>query len=443
MDIDQTIIKSNPYFSILSDEDFAKLLQHISVLTIPAQHILFHEGDFSDAFYIVKEGAIRISSVDSHGNNIFLARVSDGGFFGEQAFSAASSPRRRASAIAQCDTVLYQFPRDILLSLLRKDTQLQTILQAQDIKYLKAKLFKIAKSIKHTSYDIRKDLHPNKIYPKRSVIYFQNDEAAKIYMLVNGEIELRTYDENKQIKQLVSIGAGQLFGETDRNNLTQIGTALYDEEAGGPLDVVAKGTSDDRAVGIGGAHIGVEFQDMFAENNARWNARPAVELEGYYLNVKYEGSLINPTNRLPEHDFIDTLPINGGVILANFILDIKMPCVDIVRPYIGGGLGTAFLSVSDADSEQISPPEPGINHFNSGREASRWTFAAQAKAGLRFIINPHWQVFAEYRYLYLDESHYTFGSTQYPTHVATTRWKTSIGSNDINMGVAGFEYKFS
>jgi hypothetical protein len=49
---------------------------------------------------------------------------------------------------------------------------------------------------------------------------------------------------------------------------------------------------------------------------------------------------------------------------------------------VGAGIGAGVLSISDADSLQVSPREPGINHYNSNRNSSDVTFAAQVKAGL-------------------------------------------------------------
>jgi len=57
-----------------------------------------------------------------------------------------------------------------------------------------------------------------------------------------------------------------------------------------------------------------------------------------------------------------------------------------------------------ANSLQTSPPEPGINHFNSDPDSSVWTFAAQAKAGVRVGLGPHAYVFGEYRYLYVGSN---------------------------------------
>jgi opacity protein-like surface antigen len=231
-------------------------------------------------------------------------------------------------------------------------------------------------------------------------------------------------------------------GSANNASLTQKGTAFFPPSRGGPLAVNAHGNADNNSAGMGGAHIGYEWQKLFRESSSNWNLIPAVELEGYYLGMTQTGALLHPTPRLPKHDFYDTFPMNTGVLLGNSVWAINIPSTNWVNPYVGVGLGVSYISISDANSKQVAPAEPGINHFNSNPDASDWAFAAQAKAGLRFILNPHWRLLAEYRFLYVASTNYTFGSTQYPTHVPTTKWHSSIGYTDYNMGVAGIEYAF-
>ncbi|MGV3739777.1 MAG: hypothetical protein ACO1N3_00585 [Gammaproteobacteria bacterium] len=79
----------------------------------------------------------------------------------------------------------------------------------------------------------------------------------------------------------------------------------------------------------------------------------------------------------------------------------------------------------------------GINHYNSNANSTDTTFAAQAKAGLSFDLTNHISIFGEYRWLYFSNSSYTFGSTVYPTHVATSSWVVNLASQNYNLGAAG------
>ncbi|MBM4132925.1 MAG: hypothetical protein FJ245_04070 [Nitrospira sp.] len=192
---------------------------------------------------------------------------------------------------------------------------------------------------------------------------------------------------------------------------------------------------------VGGLHLGYEWpgRRLGKEGSGR-GLLPAAELEGYYLGTTQSGRLDNATPRIPGHAFDSTFPLNMGVFLSNAVLTLHTPYQ--VHPYVGGGVGAADVSVSGADAMQVTPAEPGINHFNSNSNASSWALAAQAKAGLRADIVPGWWLFTEYRLLYVGPTNYTFGSTVYPAHATTTPWNVTFGSMYHNIALAGVGFSF-
>lgn len=232
-------------------------------------------------------------------------------------------------------------------------------------------------------------------------------------------------------------------GSSTSTSVHQSGAVLTN-----PLTPVnARGNAGSTGVAIGGAHLGYEWGNLnFGESD--WALRPAAEIEGYYLGNNLSAQINSPnTPGVPNHWFSDTLPQKAGVFLANAVLSLKTPFSDAVFPYIGGGVGGAILSLDGANSEQINPPEPGLNHFNSNPNASNSAFAATAKVGLRGEIYKRLSLFVEYRYLYIDSSSYTFGSTvgagtPFPNHSPTSNWGVTVGGQNFNMGVAGFEFSF-
>ena len=228
-------------------------------------------------------------------------------------------------------------------------------------------------------------------------------------------------------------------GHASNTNAAQNGTAFFPPAAGGPLAVHATGDIGGNAA-IVGAHIGYQWLGWVLDRDCLWRVAPAAELEGYYLHSIQQGDLINPTTRLPEHSFVDSFPIHAGVFLANAVFTLKNIQTNDFYPYVGIGIGAAHLSIRDADSSQVAPAEPGINHFNSNPSNSDWAFAAQGKAGFSFKIANNWRLFTEYRLLYVASSSYTFGSTVYPTHVPTTNWNVNLGHSYYNMGDVGIEY---
>lgn len=228
-------------------------------------------------------------------------------------------------------------------------------------------------------------------------------------------------------------------GSVTSTDINQFGTAFFTEAEGGPLAVNSFGRSKSNSMGMVGGHIGYAWSDNMG---VHLPVTPAVELEGYYIGgVDIDGhDISNDTTRLPEHDFHVTYPIKSGVFLINAVLNANNSVFGSFRPYVGVGIGTAVVSVSDASSIQTSPPEIGVNHYNASTSDTEVAFAAQPKVGLRFDLTPHTSVFAEYRFLYLSATHYTFGSTVTPTHAPTSPWLATIKSQHYNMGTIGIDF---
>src|SRR5262249_36502280 len=132
-------------------------------------------------------------------------------------------------------------------------------------------------------------------------------------------------------------------------NATQNGTALFALTAGGPLAVIADGSTSSHGNWIGGLNVGHEWSGMWLGGEGTgWGLLPAAEFEAYYMATTLHGDLTNPTPRLPEHDFADNFPINSGVFLANAVVSLHTPIARL-SPYVGGGVGSAFVSIHDAD----------------------------------------------------------------------------------------------
>ncbi len=226
---------------------------------------------------------------------------------------------------------------------------------------------------------------------------------------------------------------------SDSSTISQMGTALFSEITdGGPLAVEARGHLHKKGAGFGGAQMGYEWRKE-VDDCSWWTISPTAEFEAFWFSRRLTGHLFNrtDTDRLPEHDFLDTFHMTEGVYLANLILSVNNTWG--LAPYVGGGVGPTRIALHNADSLQVEPPEAGINHFNSDRNDSTWTWAAQVKAGLRYSYC-RFHIFGEYRFLYADTSHFIFGSTVYPTHAHTTPWNVKIKSIKNNAFAFGVQF---
>jgi CRP/FNR family cyclic AMP-dependent transcriptional regulator len=105
-------IASVSFFSALSDEQRAVLLQSADVVQFSAGATIFETGDPGDSLYIVKQGAVEISITDASGQRMQLEQCRPGGFFGE--LSLLDGGPRTARAVATEPLTAFRVDRNHL-----------------------------------------------------------------------------------------------------------------------------------------------------------------------------------------------------------------------------------------------------------------------------------------------------------------------------------------
>ncbi len=90
-------IRSVPLFASLDDEAATRLRSLLTVREVPAGKHLFRTGDKGDAMYLIERGRVRISVRDQDKQQITLAELARGDFFGEMAI--IDGKRRSADAM--------------------------------------------------------------------------------------------------------------------------------------------------------------------------------------------------------------------------------------------------------------------------------------------------------------------------------------------------------
>src|SRR5882672_8557316 len=107
-------IRSVPLFASLDDEAATRLRSLLTVREVPAGKHLFRTGDKGDAMYLIERGRVRISVRDQDKQQITLAELARGDFFGEMAI--IDGKRRSADAMVIEDARFAVLSREHFLS---------------------------------------------------------------------------------------------------------------------------------------------------------------------------------------------------------------------------------------------------------------------------------------------------------------------------------------
>jgi CRP/FNR family transcriptional regulator len=130
------LLKSVPLFADLEEEELERFSQVAVPRSFPAGTRVFHEGDDSDACYIVKDGSFRVTREHSDGRAITLATLGAGEIFGELAM--LDGDKRSASAEALTDGDLLALPANDVRALLARHPEISLKLVAGLVRRLRA-----------------------------------------------------------------------------------------------------------------------------------------------------------------------------------------------------------------------------------------------------------------------------------------------------------------
>jgi CRP/FNR family transcriptional regulator len=130
------LLRSVPLFADLEEGELERFSQVAVPRSFPAGTRVFHEGDSSDACYIVSEGSFRVTREHSDGRAITLATLGPGEIFGELAMLDGDT--RSASAESITDGTLLALPANDVRSLLARNPEIALKLVAGLVRRLRA-----------------------------------------------------------------------------------------------------------------------------------------------------------------------------------------------------------------------------------------------------------------------------------------------------------------
>ena len=175
----------------------------------------------------------------------------------------------------------------------------------------------------------------------------------------------------------------------------------------------ADGTAD----AGGGYNINLEV-----ESDTGWAAGAAVGY-GFDFGLRAEGEV---AYRMDGLDQANAGPIafdlDGDTtalsIMGNLWFDI--PLSGPVRPFVGGGVGMAQVSLNDVEVRAIGP--------GTFVDDSDWVFAYQLGGGIAYQVAPGVEVTAEYRYFATD-------NPEYELEAVPVDAEYEYGSHSVLLGV--------
>ncbi|MCP4499853.1 MAG: cyclic nucleotide-binding domain-containing protein [Deltaproteobacteria bacterium] len=203
-----------PLFSDLPKEAFIVLTERMGFEQLSEGETLFNEGDTGTSMFIVIQGAVKISRTDSSGDEVQLAELSDGAFFGEM--SLLSDAPRSATVTAVESTMLFEISKELLGEITTSYPTVTQVMRRFHKNRLLTNLLRTSPIFAPFSATDKKALI--KKFKSRPVqpgqlLLTKDKPGDGLYVLLNGRCEVFTSDESGREVVIAELKDGDVFGE--------------------------------------------------------------------------------------------------------------------------------------------------------------------------------------------------------------------------------------
>ncbi len=220
-----------PLFSDFAKEELLEVIKKVRSHHVPGGTYLFREGDPGDSIYIIADGEVEVVGRTKDKEEVSLARLVEGDFFGE--FGFFLNARRSADVRAMRDSTILELTKADLDEIISRHKGVSDVLFNFYKERVVDKLMALSRIFKPMTTEDRHRVLERLTYSnfkKDSLITRQGDRGSAMYLIKEGKVEVWVGD-GKERKVIARLGEGDFFGEialaTGKPRLANV-TALTD-----------------------------------------------------------------------------------------------------------------------------------------------------------------------------------------------------------------------
>ncbi len=200
-------------FNSFTVDEFQSLISEANTVSFSENQLIVQEHDLGDALYIIINGTVDVFTSTPTGEELLLATLQKGDYFGEQALLFDSLQKRNASVRANTNTILLKVTYQDFRKVLSKDPNLKNKLVEIGNHQIRAKALRQSSLFRAIRpEELSGDWYIEKTFSDNQVIFNEGDPADSLYLITSGIAEVyRKEGENQKL--LAKLREGQCFGE--------------------------------------------------------------------------------------------------------------------------------------------------------------------------------------------------------------------------------------
>lgn len=223
--IDPQTLKKIPIFSSLSDEELQAIIDapENGIEQYKSKEIIVREMEVAQCMYVVLEGTVEVTlkGMDNFGREVVIATLKPGDFFGEQALADDSTVTARRKASVRCHIPAKVFRIDkkyveIALHGEADESEDPTVTRTPkpnaEVRDLISKMRLFASLTPNELDNIGSWTEVIKVGPGDFVLK-ESEKGDCMYVVLDGNVEIFTLDDDGKVVILATHGRGSYFGE--------------------------------------------------------------------------------------------------------------------------------------------------------------------------------------------------------------------------------------
>jgi len=272
-------IAHSPLFKSCSAEELESIVKEFKREHYQAGDFIFREGDPGDCLHILLSGSVQVCTNNQAGEEIVLARLEKGAYFGEQALLTAKPLRRHASVRALTGVETGTLTHAVFQRRLGTSEDLRRLLPEIGRDQLILKITGQLSEQADVDEQIGRLFKQIRQLEEREVLFRQGDAAGYACFLLSGSVGIRIYGDDRRLKSQVLIQPGQLFGD--------LGVVEKQPRAG-----TAVALTDSQVAVVDGETLEELRRDSTTLHNLISSQRSLYQIPSLGLVTQYPGELL-------------------------------------------------------------------------------------------------------------------------------------------------------
>lgn len=222
--IDPAILREIPIFRALTDAELVQILRSEDnrIEEYDAKKNIVREAEVGTCMYVILEGAVEVyirGGGGAVGRDITLATLRKGDFFGDQSLDSDSTGRRNASVRAMYPTKVLKIDKKHVLLALHGEVEESEDVTIPAMRPEDREVRELIEGLRLFQSLTEKELSTIsswarvvKVGPGDFVIK-ETEQGDCMYIVLEGDVEIFTFDEDDKIVMLATLTRGNHFGE--------------------------------------------------------------------------------------------------------------------------------------------------------------------------------------------------------------------------------------